>query len=272
MILAGGHATGGDLERFRTEAESIARLQHPNIVQIFEVGVHDGLPYFSLEFCGGGGLEKKLAGTPLPPREAATLLAKLAGAMQAAHAKGVIHRDLKPANVLLADDGTPKISDFGLAKKLDEAGKTQAGSIMGTPSYMAPEQAGGNTKELGPACDIYSLGAVLYECLTGRPPFRAATSLDTLHQVRNEPVPPTQLNAKVPRDLETICLKCLRKEPAKRYGSAQELAEDLERFARASRSGRGASAGWNGAGAGAAGTHWWRRRCSASSCRCWPPR
>jgi WD40 repeat protein len=231
MILAGGHAGAAELERFRTEAEAIARLQHPHIVQIYEIGEHDGLPFFSLEFCAGGSLEKKLAGTPLPPRAAAALVEKLAGAMQAAHDKGVIHRDLKPANVLLADDATPRITDFGLAKKLDEVGKTQTGSIMGTPSYMAPEQAGGKSKELGPACDIYALGAVLYDCLAGRPPFRAATALDTVLQVvSDEPVPPTQLNAKVPRDLETICLKCLQKEIRKRYARALDLADDLRHF------------------------------------------
>jgi tetratricopeptide (TPR) repeat protein len=255
MILGGGHASGADLERFRTEAEAIARLQHPNIVQIYEVGQHDGLPYFSLEFCGGGTLEKKLAGTPLAPREAAALVAKLAEAMQAAHDRGVIHRDLKPANILLQIDdcrltiaeraervsdrsaianlqsAIPKITDFGLAKKLDEVGKTQTGAIMGTPSYMAPEQAAGKSKELGPACDIYALGAILYECLTGRPPFRAATPLDTVIQVLSEePVPPSRMNAGVPRDLETIVLKCLDKEPQRRYGTAHALALDLRRF------------------------------------------
>jgi tetratricopeptide (TPR) repeat protein len=231
MILSGSHASSADLERFRTEAKAIARLQHPHIVQIYEVGEHRGLPYFSLEFCGGGSLANQMAGTPLVPREAAALVAKLAHAMQAAHDRGVIHRDLKPANVLLAEDGTPKVTDFGLAKKLDEAGQTHTGAVMGTPSYMAPEQAAGKSKHLGPACDIYALGALLYDCLTGRPPFRAATSLDTVLQVvGQEPVPPSQLNAKVPRDLETICLKCLRKEPAKRYATALELAKDLHRF------------------------------------------
>jgi len=231
MILAGGHATSGDLDRFRIEAESIARLQHPNIVQIHEVGEHDGLPYFSLEFCDGGSLEKKLGGTPLPPGEAASLIEKLGRAMQAAHDKGVIHRDLKPGNVLLAEDGTAKITDFGLAKKLDEGGKTQTGSIMGTPSYMAPEQAGGKTEKLGPACDIYALGTMLYECLTGRPPFRAATPLDTVMQVLSEePVPLRHLNARVPPDLETICLKCLQKEASRRYPTAAALADDLRRY------------------------------------------
>ena len=231
MILAGGHAGEAELARFRTEAEAVARLQHPNIVQIFEVGEHADLPYFSLEFCGGGGLDKKLNGTPLPPRAAAALLEKLARAMQAAHDKGVVHRDLKPANVLLAEGGEPKITDFGLAKKLDADGQTQTGAVMGTPSYMAPEQAAGKTKELGPACDVYALGAILYECLTGRPPFKGSTMLDTLAQVlADDPVPPRKLQSNAPRDLETICLKCLEKDPARRYGSALALAEDLERW------------------------------------------
>jgi WD40 repeat protein len=231
MILAGGRAREADLLRFRTEAEAIARLQHPNIVQVFEVGEQDGQPFFSLEFCPGGSLEKKLNGTPLPPREAARLVQTLARAMQAAHEKNVIHRDLKPANVLLAEDGTLKITDFGLAKKLDDVGQTASGAIMGTPSYMAPEQAGGKSKEMGPPVDIYALGAILYELLTGRPPFKAATALDTILQVvAEEPVSPAELNANVPRDLETICLKALAKEPARRYATALELAEDLARF------------------------------------------
>jgi tRNA A-37 threonylcarbamoyl transferase component Bud32 len=233
MILAGGHAGSGELARFQTEAQAIAALQHPHIVQVFEVGEHDGLPFFSLEFCPGGSLEKKLSGTPLAPAEAASLVEKLARAMAAAHSKGVIHRDLKPANVLLAEDGTPKITDFGLAKKLDqESGQTRSGAIVGTPSYMAPEQAGGK-KAVGPAADVYALGAILYECLTGRPPFRAATALDTVLQVvSQEPVSPAQLNAKTPRDLKTICLKCLQKDAGKRYASALALAEDLGRYQR----------------------------------------
>jgi serine/threonine-protein kinase len=230
MILAGGHAGPDNLARFRTETEAIARLSHPNIVQVFEVGEHGETPFFSLEFCGGGSLAMKLAATPLPPAEAAALVQTLARAMQAAHDKGVVHRDLKPANVLLADDGTPKITDFGLAKKLDEAGQTIPGAVMGTPSYMAPEQAEGG-RDVGPLADVYALGALLYECLTGRPPFKAATSIDTMMQVVSaEPVPPRRLNPAVPRDLETICLKCLRKEPARRYPSAQGLADDLGRF------------------------------------------
>jgi eukaryotic-like serine/threonine-protein kinase len=238
MILAGEYAGERDIARFRTEAEAVARLQHPNIVQIFEVGEHDGHPYFSLEFVDGGSLAQKLDGTPLPPQQAAWLVETLARAMHAAHQAGVVHRDLKPANVLLTADGTPKITDFGLAKKVGgepgasaPGGLTASNAIMGTPSYMAPEQAGGNSNKVGPTADVYALGAILYELLTGRPPFKAATPLDTLAQVvGDEPVPPRKLQSKTPRDLETICLKCLQKEPRKRYPTAAELAEDLERF------------------------------------------
>ncbi len=231
MILSGSHAGSVELARFHTEAEAIARLQHPNIVQVHDVGEHEGRPFFSLEFCAGGSLERKLSGTPLPPTEAARVVEVLARAMEAAHQRGVLHRDLKPANVLLLEDGTPKITDFGLARKIDEAGQTASGAILGTPSYMSPEQAGGQTRELGPACDVYALGAILYDCLTGRPPFRAATALDTILQVvKEEPVPLRRLNAQVPADLETICLKCLQKEHSKRYASAEALADDLRRF------------------------------------------
>jgi serine/threonine-protein kinase len=231
VILAGVHARETDRVRFRAEAEAIARLQHPHIVQIYEVGEHDGLPFFSLEYCPGGSLEQTLGGTPFPVGRAAGLVEILARALHAAHQKGILHRDLKPANVLLAEDGTPRITDFGLAKKLDEVGPTTSGAVVGTPSYMAPEQAAGKRRELGPPTDVYALGALLYECLTGRPPFRAATALDTILQVLNDdPVPPTRLQPKVPRDLETICLKCLEKEPQRRYATALALAEDLRRF------------------------------------------
>lgn len=191
MILAGGHAGPDELARFRGEAEAVARLKHPHIVQVHDVGEGNGLPFFSLEFVEGGSLERKLAGTPLPPNAAAALVEKLARAMAAAHAEGLVHRDLKPANVLLTADETPKITDFGLAKKLDTAGQTASGAVLGTPSSMAPEQAGGKPNEIGPACDVYALGATLYECLTGRPPFKAATPVDTILQVlADEPVPP----------------------------------------------------------------------------------
>src|SRR5262249_15271476 len=162
---------------------------HPNVVQVFEVGEHEGRPFFSLEFCPGGTLADKLDGTPLPAGEATRLVQTLARAVQAAHERGIVHRDLKPGNVLLAADGTPKITDFGLAKKLGEAGQTQTGAVLGTPSYMAPEQAQGRSKEVGPPADVYALGAILYELLTGRPPFKATTALDTLRQaLAEEPV------------------------------------------------------------------------------------
>jgi serine/threonine-protein kinase len=231
MVLAGGHASEADLARFRGEAEAVARLQHPNIVQVFEVGQAGDHPFFSMELCPGGGLDRKLGGTPLPPKDAARLVETLARAMHVAHLAGIIHRDLKPANVLLAADGTPKITDFGLAKRLDDtSGRTQTGSILGTPSYMAPEQAEGR-KDIGPAADIYALGAILYELLTGRPPFRAATPLDTILQVvSDDPAPPRRLSSGVPRALEAICLKCLNKAPIRRYPDAASLAADLARF------------------------------------------
>jgi formylglycine-generating enzyme required for sulfatase activity/tRNA A-37 threonylcarbamoyl transferase component Bud32 len=231
MILHSDYASADQMRRFRAEAEAVAGLQHPNIVQIHMIGEHDGLPYFALEYCAGGTLQQQLAGQPQQPAVAARLLETLARAMGAAHAKHIIHRDLKPANVLLTEDGTARISDFGLAKKLDVAGHTHTGAVMGTPSYMAPEQARGDSQTLTAACDIYALGAILYDCLTGRPPFKAATAMDTVLQVlHQEPVPPRHLNAQVPRDLETICLTCLRKEPAKRYATALALADDLRRF------------------------------------------
>jgi formylglycine-generating enzyme required for sulfatase activity len=241
MVLAGGHAAPEQFARFRIEAEAIARLQHTNIVQIFEVGEHDGLPFFSMELCPGGSLAQRLTTSTLPAADAARLVELLARGMHEAHRHNVVHRDLKPANILLAGGGpddplpglTPKVTDFGLARKLDDASQTQTGAVLGTPSYMAPEQAEGQTRRHGPAVDVHALGAILYECLTGRPPFKAATTVETLLQVmHNEPVPPRQLNPKVPVDLETICLKCLHKEPHRRYDTALALAEDLERFRR----------------------------------------
>jgi tetratricopeptide (TPR) repeat protein len=232
MILHAGHAGPDERQRFLAEAEAVARLQHANIVQVHEVGEHQGLAYFSLEFCPGGSLERRLDGTPWEAKRAAQLVETLARAVQAAHQAQIIHRDLKPANVLLTADGRLKVTDFGLAKRLDEKSKTQRGAILGTPSYMAPEQAEGKgTTAVGPATDVYALGAVLYELITGRPPFKAATPLDTVLQVMNEePVAVRRLQPKVPRDLETVCHKCLHKDPRRRYASALALAEDLRRF------------------------------------------
>jgi WD40 repeat protein/serine/threonine protein kinase len=259
MILAGTHAGAEELTRFRIEAEAAARLRHPNIIQIYEVGEWrsgeggPAVPFLALEYAEGGSLARHLAGTPRPAREAAALVETLARAIHHAHQQGIIHRDLKPGNVLLAVSRSdkqgclslgpadkqdacryePKVTDFGLAKFLDggQTAGTGTDAILGTPSYMAPEQAAGRSKEIGPAADVYALGAILYECLTGRPPFRGTTPLETLDQVRlQEAVPPRQLQPSCPRDLDTICLKCLRKEPARRYATALDLAEDLHRY------------------------------------------
>jgi eukaryotic-like serine/threonine-protein kinase len=235
MLLAGAYAGSGERQRFLREAEAVAGLRHANIVQVHGAGEHDGRPYFTMEYVEGGSLAQQLAGTPQPARQAAALLATLAEAVQAAHQGGVVHRDLKPANILLTADGTPKIADFGLARHFDSGpALTLSGARVGTPSYMAPEQAIGKAGTIGPAADIYALGAVLYEMLTGRPPFRGETVVETERQViAEEPVPPARLNPKVPHDLETICLKCLHKDPERRYATAAALADDLRRFQRA---------------------------------------
>jgi serine/threonine protein kinase/WD40 repeat protein len=257
MVLAGAHASRDELARFRNEIEAVARLHDPHIVQIYEVGEYEHRPYFSMDFADGGTLAEKLQGTPLPARQAAELVQTLARAVHRAHEQGIIHRDLKPANILLQrksesqkpkpeDNGgavreigfrltdcEPKISDFGLAKILTSGGaaQTQSGAVLGTPSYMPPEQAAGRIRAVGPAADVYALGALLYELLTGRPPFRAETPLETVRQVLSEePVTPRSLQPRVPWDLQTITLKCLAKEPGKRYQSALALAEDLHRF------------------------------------------
>jgi serine/threonine protein kinase len=258
MILSGPSAGPAERARFRTEAEAIARLQHPGIAQIHEIGEHEGRLYLALEYVAGGSLAQHLDGTPLPPQTAARLLLSLARAVQHAHEQGIIHRDLKPGNILLQlpksktqlpnpQAQTPgpdrawklgfenwelKVTDFGLAKRLDrDGGQTQTGAVLGTPTYMAPEQAAGRIHAIGPATDVWALGAILYELLTGRPPFQGSTILETLELVRtHDPAAPRSVQPEVPRDLETICLKCLEKEPDHRYRSAAELAADLEAF------------------------------------------
>src|SRR3954463_2191896 len=232
MLLVGPFARPKERERFLREAQALAALEHPNIVQVYEFGDLDGLPYFTMEYVRGGNLARKLAGMPQPPRQAAALLATLAEAVQAAHRCGIVHRDLKPANVLFTADGTPKIGDLGLARRLDgEAGLTWTGTAVGTPSYMAPEQAESRPQTLGPAVDIHALGAILYELLTGRPPFRAETASETVRQViSRDPVPPSRRSGEVPGDLEAICLACLHWDPHFRYADAAALAADLHHF------------------------------------------
>jgi serine/threonine-protein kinase len=242
IVLAGSRATNADLARFRGEAETAARLNHPHIVPVYDVGQHDGLPYFTMRYVPGTTLADRLAEGPLPGREAARLLAPVARAIANAHQQGVLHRDLKPSNVLIDTEGRPYVSDFGLAKRLlaepaDDshtvplAPKTQTGAILGTPGYMSPEQAAGSRGTIGPSTDIYSLGAILYSLLTGRPPFQAASPVDTVMMVlEQDPVSPQLLNPRVDRDLEMIALKCLQKPTELRYNTADELADDLEAY------------------------------------------
>ena len=231
MILSGEFAGEEDVIRFHTEAEAAAQLDHPGIVPIFEIGEHQGQHYFSMGYVEGESLADKVADGPLPPREAAELVKKICDAMAYAHQRGVIHRDLKPANILIEENGQPKVTDFGLAKKTQaDSNLTGTGQILGTPAYMPPEQASGKT-DVGPLVDVYSFGAILYCLLTGRPPFRAASPMDTLLQVLDqEPAAPRILNPTIPRDLSTICLKCLEKETENRYRSANEVHDELERF------------------------------------------
>jgi serine/threonine-protein kinase len=235
MVLAGAFSSQEQRLRFLIEAEMAARVKHPHIAQVYEVGTFEDRPYYALEIVAGGSLQDAWRDRWPPPGQTAAIIETLARAVQAAHAQGIVHRDLKPANVLLEFDDTPKITDFGLAKQIggDEAGDlTGSGSVLGTPQYMAPEQALGRSKDVGPAADVYALGAMLYEALTGSPPFKGDSVLETLVQVRSlDPTPPGRVRAGVPHDLEVICLKCLRKEPTGRYSTAAELADDLRRYA-----------------------------------------
>lgn len=232
MILSAHLASEADVRRFYIEAKAAANLDHPNIVPIYEIGEHDGQHYFSMKLIKGGNLADRIPDFAKDPEATARLMATVARAVDAAHRKGIVHRDLKPANILIDEAGQPHVSDFGLAKELGSGdGLTKSGAIMGTPGYMSPEQAEATRGAIGPATDVYSLGAILYELLTGRPPFRADTPLETFIQVvESQPVHPRSLNAQTPRDLETICLKCLEKTPSKRFKSAEDLAEELERF------------------------------------------
>jgi serine/threonine protein kinase len=232
MILAGRLASEEDVRRFHDEAEAAANLDHPGIVPIYEVGEHDGQHYFSMGYVDGYSLAERLREGPVAPREAAALLRQVCEAVQYAHEHDVIHRDLKPANILL-ERGRPRITDFGVAKRMKgDADRTGTGQILGTPDYMSPEQAtAGAMHRIGPVSDVYSLGAILYRLLTGRPPFYAETRLATLSQLLDsDPLPPRQLNRDAPRDLEAVCLKCLEKDPARRYPSARDLGDDLDRY------------------------------------------
>ncbi len=275
MILRGQLASAADRDRFRAEAEAAARLDHPNIVPVYEVGESEGRPFFSMKYIPGRTLSQLLAEHPLPARDAARIMASVSRAIDFAHQNGVLHRDLKPSNIVIDADGDPHITDFGLAKRMTEGvSLTKSGAILGTPSYMAPEQAAGARGEVGPASDVYSLGAVLYHMLTGRPPFQAASPLDTVLLVlEQDPVPPRLINPKVDRDLEMIALRCLQKPADLRYASAAGLAEDLDaylndepisaRSGRFARSCRGCSARritrrcWKTGGCCGCGTAWW---------------
>jgi eukaryotic-like serine/threonine-protein kinase len=241
VLLSGPLASSADLQRFQAEAEAVANLQHPNIVAIHEVGEHAGQPFFSMDYVEGPCLSELIREHPLPAARAAGYVKTIAEAIQYAHERGVLHRDLKPSNVLIDHAGQPRIIDFGLAKRLSSDPQlstiddqlTLTGQVLGSPNFIPPEQAAGKRGAIGCHSDIYSLGAILYHLLTARPPFVAATAHEIVHQVLNtEPVGPRSLNPSVPRDLETICLKCLQKEPHRRYRTAQELADELSRFLR----------------------------------------
>ena len=231
MIISGAHASDDQVQRFQKEAEAAAHLKHPNIVSVYEVGEHDGLPYFSLEFVDGPSMAELMSETTMSAKEAAQILLPVARAIEYSHEMGVLHRDLKPQNILITPDGAPKVADFGLAKRLDSTeSQTMTGVVVGTPGYLAPEQAS-DTKKVGKHTDVYALGCILYYLMTGRPPFKGPTPVETIRQLLfSEPLPPSQLQEALDKDLETICLKALEKEIPKRYATAGELADELQRF------------------------------------------
>ncbi len=232
MILAGQLASEAEVKRFHTEAEAAANLQHPNIVGIHEVGEKDGQHYFSMSYVEGRSLGEVVKTSSVSPQAAAAVVGSIAAAIHYAHQRGILHRDLKPQNVIMDEEGQPHITDFGLAKRMErDVGLTQSGAVLGSPSYMSPEQASARQDLVGPASDVYSLGAILYELLTGRPPFQGETPMETLLKVRlEEPIAPRKLNGNVPVDLETLCSKCLEKQPERRFPSARLFAEELQRF------------------------------------------
>src|SRR2546421_3764646 len=232
IISLGQWASKAHLKRFRLEAEAAARLEHPGIVPIHEVGERDGSCYFSMKFVEGGQLDEVARREPMPPRRGAELIAKVARTVHYAHEHGILHRDIKPGNILLDAKGEPHLTDFGLARLVEsESSVTQTLDVLGTPSYMAPEQAAGNNAAVSSATDVYGLGAVLYQLLTGQPPFAGGTTYETIKLLLDtEPRPPRLVNPKIDRDLSTICLKCLEKDPKRRYASSLALAEDLERW------------------------------------------
>ena len=232
MIRNSELASEDQIRRFQNEAEIVALFDHPAIVPIYEVGIHGDQRYFSMKLIDGAGLDKRIKSSPLDPRVAAELVTEVAEAIHHAHQRGLLHRDLKPANILVDAEGRPHVTDFGLAKRMEQdSGLTMSGEIMGTPAYMAPEQALGRNSEVTTASDVYGLGGILYAAITGRDPFQGDSLIETLHKVRaSAPDKPTTINKKIPRDLEVICLKCLEKDQKRRYASAQEVADDLHRW------------------------------------------
>ncbi len=232
VLLGQAFASPEDESRFRAEALTVAQIQHPNVIQIFDIGDDAEMPFLAVEYLEGGTLETRMTGTPMPIGDALRMVYQIARGVGAAHSKGVIHRDLKPANILLTAEGTPKVADFGLAKQLGAESQTMTGAVLGTPAYMAPEQAAGQLRQLSPRTDVYALGVILYQCLTGVAPHRGDSILQTLERVRTEvPLPVRYHRAEIPTELEEVVARCLRKVPAERYATADALADDLARFA-----------------------------------------